>query len=45
MHFPNYLIYLYREYDLYACVLVATIALIGAGMVGAGLALAFTKRR
>jgi len=45
MTFPNYLIYLHTVFDLYACIAVALTGLVGAGMVGAGVMLAFNKRR
>lgn len=45
MTFPNHLIYLHTVLDLYACIAVALIGLVGAGMVGACVVLAFNKRR
>ena len=45
MTYPNYLIYLHTGFDLYACIFVAAVAMIGAGMVGASIALALKNRR
>lgn len=44
MTFPNYLLQLNNEYDLYSCFIIAAVGLIGAFLMGYGTAIAVRVR-